>query len=42
MVTNEPTMTCCSCTDGCRNRVRCACKYFWNRKQKKILSFSFE
>jgi histone-lysine N-methyltransferase SETDB1 len=28
MVTNEPTMTCCSCTDGCRNRVRCACKYF--------------
>jgi len=27
MVLNEPTMTCCSCTDGCRNRVQCACKY---------------
>ena len=26
MVTNEPTMTCCSCTDGCRNRSQCACE----------------
>ncbi len=26
MIINEPTMTCCSCTDGCRNRVQCACK----------------
>lgn len=26
MVTNEPTMTCCNCTDGCRNRAQCACK----------------
>lgn len=25
MVINEPTMTCCSCTDGCRNRTQCAC-----------------
>jgi hypothetical protein len=28
MVINEPTMTCCSCTDGCRNRIQCACKVF--------------
>ena len=28
MVTNEPTMTCCTCTDGCRNRIQCACKLF--------------
>lgn len=27
MITNEPTMTCCSCTDGCRNRTQCACKF---------------
>jgi histone-lysine N-methyltransferase SETDB1 len=26
MVINEPTMTCCTCTDGCRNRTKCACK----------------
>ncbi len=26
MVINEPTMTCCSCTDGCRDRAKCACK----------------
>lgn len=26
MVLNEPTMTCCTCTDGCRNRAQCACK----------------
>ena len=26
MVINEPTMTCCTCTDGCRNRAKCACK----------------
>lgn len=25
MTLNEPTMTCCSCTDGCRNRIKCAC-----------------
>ncbi|CAF4784122.1 unnamed protein product, partial [Rotaria sp. Silwood1] len=25
MIINEPTMTCCSCTDGCRNRIQCAC-----------------
>ncbi|CAF1027711.1 unnamed protein product [Rotaria sp. Silwood1] len=31
MVTNEPTMTCCTCTDGCRNRVQCAC---WLRTLK--------
>ncbi|CAF5160236.1 unnamed protein product, partial [Rotaria sp. Silwood1] len=24
MIINEPTMTCCSCTDGCRNRIQCA------------------
>jgi hypothetical protein len=29
MVINEPTMTCCSCTDGCRNRIQCACKVFF-------------
>lgn len=28
MVTNGPNMTCCSCTDGCRNRTQCACKEF--------------
>ncbi len=28
MVINEPTMTCCTCTDGCRNRAKCACKLF--------------
>ena len=28
MVVNEPTMTYCSCTDGCRNRIQCACKLF--------------
>lgn len=28
MVIDEPTMTCCSCTDGCRNRNQCACKLF--------------
>ena len=27
MVIDEPSMTCCSCTDGCRNRLRCACEY---------------
>ena len=27
MVIDEPTMTCCSCTDGCRNRLQCACKF---------------
>lgn len=27
MVINEPTMTCCTCTDGCRNRAKCACKF---------------
>lgn len=27
MVINEPTMTCCMCTDGCRNRAKCACKF---------------
>lgn len=26
MVINEATMTCCTCTDGCRNRAKCACK----------------
>ena len=26
MVINEPTMTCCTCTDGCENRAKCACK----------------
>ena len=26
VVTNAPNMTCCSCTDGCRNRTECACK----------------
>ncbi|CAF0733514.1 unnamed protein product [Adineta steineri] len=31
MVTNEPTMTCCTCTDGCRNRAQCAC---WLRTLK--------
>ncbi|CAF0955012.1 unnamed protein product [Adineta ricciae] len=31
MVINEPTMTCCTCTDGCRNRVKCAC---WLRTLK--------
>ncbi|CAF1242081.1 unnamed protein product [Adineta ricciae] len=31
MVLNEPTMTCCSCTDGCRNRTQCAC---WLRTLK--------
>jgi hypothetical protein len=28
MVTNESTMTCCSCTDGCRIRTQCACECF--------------
>jgi histone-lysine N-methyltransferase SETDB1 len=28
MVINESTMTCCTCTDGCRNRAKCACKLF--------------
>ncbi|CAF4491020.1 unnamed protein product, partial [Rotaria magnacalcarata] len=28
MVINEPSMTCCTCTDGCRNRIKCACKLF--------------
>ena len=27
LVLNEPTMTCCSCTDGCRNRSQCACEF---------------
>ena len=27
MVLNESTMTCCSCTDGCRNRTQCACEF---------------
>ncbi|CAF2523681.1 unnamed protein product [Rotaria sp. Silwood2] len=31
MIVNEPTMTCCSCTDGCRNRIQCAC---WLRTLK--------
>ncbi|CAF1319673.1 unnamed protein product [Rotaria magnacalcarata] len=31
LITNEPTMTCCSCTDGCRDRTRCAC---WLRTLK--------
>ncbi|UJR36635.1 hypothetical protein I4U23_029354 [Adineta vaga] len=31
MVINDPTMTCCSCTDGCRNRIQCAC---WLRTLK--------
>lgn len=31
MVINEPTMTCCTCTDGCRNRAKCAC---WLRTLK--------
>ena len=26
MIINEPTMTCCTCTDGCRDRSKCACK----------------
>lgn len=26
VVINGPNMTCCSCTDGCRNRAECACK----------------
>ena len=30
MVINEPSMTCCSCTDGCRNRAQCACKVFFD------------
>lgn len=25
LMTYEPTMTCCNCTDGCRNRTQCAC-----------------
>jgi len=29
MVINEPTMTCCTCTDGCRNRAKCACMFFF-------------
>lgn len=39
MVTNEPTMTCCSCTDGCRNRAQCACKDFSNTKNKQMIGF---
>ncbi|CAF0932717.1 unnamed protein product [Adineta steineri] len=31
MVVNESTMTCCTCTDGCRNRIKCAC---WLRTLK--------
>ncbi|CAF3349777.1 unnamed protein product [Rotaria socialis] len=31
MVINEPRMTCCTCTDGCRNRIKCAC---WLRTLK--------
>lgn len=31
VVTNGPNMTCCSCTDGCRNRTQCACKDFFKR-----------
>ena len=27
LVLNEPTMTCCSCTDGCRDRSQCACEF---------------
>ena len=26
LITNESTMSCCSCTDGCRDRTKCACR----------------
>lgn len=27
MIVNEPTMTCCSCTDACLDRTKCACTF---------------